>query len=414
MAIVILRDHEYEVQDGKIIIQDSVPRAVSGPDFMRVITFNNHDPSRIRKERFAANKSGRYKMSRPIVNSNYVWVEYNGKPLINELDYKIENDLVTVSLRSGLYQSSSDNVIIMSLTDDSYKGATAYRMFTDILGRTSYKRISQRNTTKLAEPLVATDTKIFVENASVLTQPNPEKNLPGIIYIAGERIEFFTVNNNELGQIRRGTLGTGVLDGLPKGTMVIDQGRDQNLPSQDTTEIERFTSTVTTNIYTVTSISISGIQPKTWVDVDTGIAQIIPQPNLTDLFEVSYGGMPLLKPTSNPVVVTDTEVAYDSGEFDTFGNSSTSTVTAQFTMSSVIINNIERPVIHFGFNVQPGVEILVAKKTGQIFENTTVFSFIEESPSVLPNDDYYPGDPIIILETGAVLESENGEPLEGI
>jgi hypothetical protein len=43
-----------------------------------------------------------------------------------------------------------------------------------------------------------------------------------------------------------------------------------------------------------------------------------------------------------------------------------------------------------------------------------VFKFLEERPAPLPTDDYYPGDPVIILETGAILETETENPLEGI
>lgn len=416
LAIAVLRGHQYEIQNGAVVLTNEVPRYVNGPgtDVMKVITFTNHDATGLRKEKFAANKAGRYMMSRPITDTNYVWVEYNGEPLISDLDYAVEDDLVTVRIRDGIYTSTLDKVVIMSMSDSSYSGATSYRMFTDILGRTSYKRLSSNFSTKLTQPLLATDSKIYVEDSSVLSTPNPEKNLPGIVYVAGERIEFFQVAGNELGQLRRGTLGTGVLDGLPTGTLVIDQGKGQNLPVTDTTQIERFTSTVTTNIYTLTSISVTGVATKTWVDPVTGIAQIIDVPPLTDMFEVMYGGAPLLKPTANPVIQTDTSIAYDSGEFDTFGNSSTSTVSAQFTMSSVIINSNEYPVLHFGFDVQPGVEVFVAKRTGQIFENTTVFTFLDETTGVMPNEDYYPGDPIIILETGAVLTDEDEGPLEGI
>jgi hypothetical protein len=253
-----------------------------------------------------------------------------------------------------------------------------------------------------------------VENASVLSVPAPEKNLPGIVYIAGERIEFFTVNNNVLSQLRRGTLGTGILDGYPKGTLVIDQGRAQNLPVTDTTEIEKFVSTVSTNIFTLTSISITGAVSKSWTDPVTGIGRIISAPPLTDLFTVNYGGLPLLKPTINPVTTSSLEIAYDSGETNTFGILNTSTINPQFTMSSVIINSIERPVVHFDFDIQPGVEVTVVKRTGKIFENTSVFKFLEERPAPLPTDDYYPGDPVIILETGAILETETENPLEGI
>ena len=182
----------------------------------------------------------------------------------------------------------------------------------------------------------------------------------------------------------------------------------------DTTEIEKFVSTVTTNVFTLTSIAITGITNKLWIDPITGLTRSINAPPLTDLFTVNYGGLPLLKPTVNPVTTSSLAVAYDSGETNTFGILNTSTINPQFTMSSVIINSVERPVVHFDFDIQPGVEVTVVKRTGKIFENTTVFKFLEESPAPLPTDDYYPGDPVIILETGAVLTDEEENPLEGI
>ena len=416
LAIAVLRFHDYEIQNGNVILTSAVPRDQAGAltDTLRVITFNNHNADGIRKEKFQANQLGRYTLSRETANSNYIWVEYNRKPLINEIDYMLMDNNKTVKIRDGLYETAEDEIIITSLNDNAYTGATAYRMFTDIVGRTSYKRLSQSNTTRLAEPLVGNDTKITVEDASVLSVPAPEKNLPGIVYIAGERIEFFTVNNNVLSQLRRGTLGTGILDGYPKGTLVIDQGAAQNLPATDTTIIERFISTVTTNIFTSTSTIVTGAITKSWVDPVTGIGQIITAPPLTDLFTINYGGMPLLKPTVNPVTTSSLEIAYDSGETNTFGILNTSTINPQFTMSSVIINSVERPVVHFDFDIQPGVEITIVKRTGQIFENTAVFKFLEERPAPLPTDDYYPGDPVIILETGAILTDEKENPLEGI
>jgi hypothetical protein len=469
LAITILIQHQYTVV-GNTLTLINVPR--TGTDTMRVVTFTNHDASMIRKERFSANQSGQYRMERAVGNTSYIWVEYNGKSLMKDQDYSIAKDLKTVQLRQGLYEEATDKVVIMSIDADSYAGPTGYRMFTDLLGRTSYKRISAENTTKLAQPLLASDINIYVEDASVLTQPystnnfnatkttvgttqigktfvisdmlnvgvgmlvtgNPNipvgtiitkvntvtktvtinnelldalpsgtrlyfsyrKNLPGIIYVAGERIEFYTVNNNKLSQLRRGTLGTGILDGVPAGTLVIDQGTSQNMPVIEETIIERFVSTVSTNVYTATAITLSDLAP------------------YYDQFEIRYGGSLLLKPTNDPIFITDTSIAPDSGQANALGVLNTSTVTPQFTVSSVIISNATYPVIHFDFDVQPGVEITLSKRTGTVFENTPVASFLSEKPSVLPVGAYYIGDPIITLETDELLTDEEGNPLEGI
>ncbi len=72
-------------------------------------------------------------------------------------------------------------------------------------------RISASNTTVLVQPLNITDTLIYVENAALLPQPDINLNNPGVVYINGERIIYYVVDlvNNTLGQIRRGTYGTG-------------------------------------------------------------------------------------------------------------------------------------------------------------------------------------------------------------
>lgn len=412
LAVVVLYGHEYYISNGTLTL-NNVSRTAN--DTMKVITFTNHNAAAIRKEKFAANRSGKYIMDRAVSDVAYVWVEYNGTPLTADVDYIVDKDLKTVKLRKGIYQAKTDKVVVMSLTDKSYDGATGYRMFTDILGRTSYKRLSAKNTTRLAQPLVATDTKIYVEDASALAMPNAQNNLPGIVYIAGERIEFFSVQGNVLSQLRRGTLGTGLLDGLPTGTLVIDQSSLQNLPTKETIVSTSTILVNATNVYTATNIYIRSDfdYAKNYTNSKTLTPVTLPKPNLADIFEVRYGGVLLRKPTET-VIVTDTTVAPDSGQFNSTGICSTSTLNADFTMSSVIINNNECPVVHFNFEAQPGVEVKISKRTATAFEYTPVFSFLESSPALLPNEDYYPGDPIIILETGAVLTDENEKPLEGI
>ena len=418
LAIVALVGHQYRVDDDGILYIQDVPRT-NNNDTLRVITFSNDSgkfinassgnvsrEGMLRKERFAANKVGRYVVSKPIGNTNYAWVEYAGNTLINDIDFSVSIDGLTVTLREDIYQSSDDKVVITTFDYDNYQGPTAYRMFTDILGRTSFKTLSKANTTELAQPLVASDSKIYVKDVSVLSIPAPEQNRPGIVYIAGERIEYFSVaiETNVLSNLRRGTLGTGILDGLPTGTAVIDQGLGQNIPVQETTTIERFSTSTAVTKFTLTNIVLSTAC------------------NFHDQIEVNVGGIPLLKPTTNPVVTTDLTIAGNSGQENSLGIVNTSTLKANFTMSSVIINNITRPVIHFNLpgtlsedgSVPPGVEIRVVKRTGHIFENTTAINFIKDRPSFLPTDAYYPGDPVIILETGEILEDENNVPLEGI
>jgi len=71
-----------------------------------------------------------------------------------------------------------------------------------------------------------------------LPAPDPDSNIPGIVFINKERITYFArdLGENSLGQIMRGTLGTGAVDTHPSGTAVVDAGGSQTIPGYaDTT-----------------------------------------------------------------------------------------------------------------------------------------------------------------------------------
>jgi hypothetical protein len=106
-------------------------------------------------------------------------------------------------------------------------------MFKDMLNRTHYKRLSKDKTYVLSEPLSITDTKIQLVDATNITEPNKALNIPGILFIEGERIEYFEVEGNTLSQLRRGTLGTGPRDFYDIGTEIMDQSLSESIPYRD-------------------------------------------------------------------------------------------------------------------------------------------------------------------------------------
>ena len=89
--------------------------------------------------------------------------------------------------------------------------AFSYRMFKDMNDNWTYLREDPAATTTLASNLSLTSNTIVVANSAVLFTPDPTTNMPGVVYINGERITYYTKNDgtNTLGQLRRGTLGTG-------------------------------------------------------------------------------------------------------------------------------------------------------------------------------------------------------------
>ena len=132
----------------------------------------------------------------------------------------------------------------------------AYRMFSNMMREESYLRIADAHATTLAAPLSLTDTEIVVADASKLAEPFIDAigiaklAIPGVIFINGERITYYTRNltTNTLGQIRRGTQGTATPVIQYAGAVVTDGSVDQIVPGTVSNVVLS-----TTTPYTVTS-----------------------------------------------------------------------------------------------------------------------------------------------------------------
>ena len=127
-----------------------------------------------------------------------------------------------------------------------------YRIFNNMLHETSYIRISDNQTTTLANALSISDTTITVANVQVLPTPDPTTAYPGVVFIGAERITYWTSNiaTNTLGQIRRGTQGTSVANTYPIGTLVTDASHQQVIPGTVKGNVKLAANTA----YTVTDI----------------------------------------------------------------------------------------------------------------------------------------------------------------
>jgi hypothetical protein len=403
IAIVIKSGHDYLIQNGQLVL--TVPTSDSTSTQLSVTTFTNHDPNFIRTERFNATGSNRYTMQRPILDASYVWVNYNGNPLVLNLDYTVSNDNRTVILRDGIFQKSSDFVLVTSFAN--VEPTVAYRLFRDMLGRTHYKRLSQPDSTVLSQNLLLSDTNIAVEDASVLTQPDPTNNKPGVILIDGERIEFFVVQGNILRQLRRGTLGTAPKDIHYAGMPVLDQGADQTIPFVE--GIQKYTTATTTATEYDLSASIT-------------FTNLAPY---SDQVEVRYQGMPLLKPSTDEnnginTVKHNFDKAYDSAasfEIDV-------PVPEDFTISDTGILTLNTATV----NITVGAKLEVIKRTATSWYSNTTTSliasispqarFLTQVPAALPrylsSSTYVINDITWYLETNEPLTDENENPLQGM
>ena len=364
IAITILKNHEYEInitgdsagdfESNLVIVKDRAELPTNAE--YHVTTFTNHDANLIRKEVFEGKLGGTYKLSRPAIDSNYVWVELDGTPLVAERDYRILDNNTTIEIDNKFTVLTTSRVVVTTFSEEVSFNSIGYRVFNDMLNRTHFKRISEQDSTKLAQDLNIGDTEIVVDDASFLDTPSPVDKTPGVIWIDRERIEFYTINGNTLGQITRGTLGTGIKTVHNSGSKVLDGGPEQTVP---------YTETV--NVYE------GIIRP----DLPNGrkehvleTVNISSGANAHDQVEVYLGGRKLQKPTANtnPIKLHNIEIAYDSDEVNSEGVSSDVLQQPEFTIEPVADStgkNYYKLVLRD--EPQDGLELKVVQKQGRVW-----------------------------------------------
>lgn len=445
---------------------------------VRVITYADQDSLLMETQRFVGNPAGIYKMDRPIMDSKYVWATIvksdRSIPLVNGDDFQVLDDNVTIILSDNFIVGLQDTVIIESFSSSLWaNNIIGYRQFNDILGGTSFTRLSAAGSTYLTAPLSFTDTEIYVADSTKLTQPIVSENLPGVIIIAGERIEFFQVTGNVLGQLRRSTLGTSPAFYLESGTKVLDQGSAQTINFADTVLIQNTFTNTLTNVYTISTASQSITYPGTTNSVvcdGITFSSYIGIP-AKDQVEVYYGGN-LLKKDGR--YVQDTTVKYDGIAIPNEGFPTVATVSALPVLANVgdaylvtatnqvwvhTLNSFESTSTQLYADsglryvdpdftididtqqvtlntallgpIQENVQLTIVMKqnavvdkwndvistgtTKSLLDSTSdIAMFLKAGPAVLPDAFFYGGDPNLTDDSGTILTDEQGNPIRGI
>jgi hypothetical protein len=302
-------DYWFDISSNRLITRT----VISQDQILKVLLFSNQPGSIIRTETFDARSNRRYPLQTPVLNDDYIWVSVERNALVNGIDYYVDDDRMTVVIRETYPVNDGDVVSIMALTDVTVDYDIGYRMFRDILNRTSYKRLAYENYTQLAEPLLINSPTIVVYNGNVLPTPNPATKTPGVILIAGERIEYMSKVGNVLGNLKRATLGTGAKTTYPIRTRVIDQSGRQNLNYKEWTHIPYVITATNTLTYTVSDLYL-----------DNSVAG-------KNQFDIYYGGVKLRKAG---VYKQNKSISYDNAVNPETIILSTSTTT-QLTTSTV-------------------------------------------------------------------------------
>jgi hypothetical protein len=135
----------------------------------------------------------------------------------------------------------ADIIKIVNFANDTFRLPSAYEIHKDMLNVFHYNRFS-KDECKLSKILNYYDTVIEVTDATGLSQPIASRNIPGIVFIQGERIEYMSKSGNILSQLRRGAQGTAIANTYAQGTAVVDVGYSEVIPYNEVQLRTDFTS----------------------------------------------------------------------------------------------------------------------------------------------------------------------------
>jgi hypothetical protein len=411
IAVSVLRNAEYLISSGRISFT-RVSNVEIGQKIV-VTTYTNHDENLMRREVFKGKTlQNEYKVSRRILSINNTWVDLNGRPLIPNVDFDIlDNRYIRISEKIVI--SNNDRIVVTSISDTSSVDPIAYRLFKDMTNNVQFKRISKKNTTALTQQLMPTDREIYVEDATIFGVVSPQGIKPGVIFIGGERIEFKSIRGNTLGDITRGTSGTGVSNSYPVGSKVFNVAQSETVPYREGTVINtfstpsgyRFNETLDayeryTNNWTTVGTEDLG----KYSLVDFKFNDAIPY---EDQVTVYMAGRVLQKPTkpNNPIIKHDFSITLNSDETNSLGQSGDIELAPDFTIAKInneyILQINKSSLIRSEADeIVPNLQIKVVQKIGKIWytlggdqtlqqDSTVQAKFLQEFSADLPDKYYY-------------------------
>ncbi len=375
------------------IINDNILRFEPSPltnKSVKVTTFSTHDNLFMETEIFNWNPSRRFTFIRSILDDNYIWVYIDGIPLVHGIDFRVLSDLRTVEISYDLTITGSPTVVITSIKrPDIPNKVYGYRIFNDFYNRTSYKRLSKDHTTFLTELLSPDDSNISINEESKLSPVNAAKNIPGVVLIDRERIEFFGRSDNLLTELRRGTGGTSPAPWSEPSTKVIDQGILQSIPSSGDMTYVYTTSTTNTSTYLISTFNT---QTGQGINLDNQVPA-------HDQITVYLGGKPLNK--SSRLIyetVTSTELITIGPEFSI----TTSTQALELNIGDRLIPGLTLTVTHRKGRIWTGTESILTSEVRQA-------KFIRQKEAELPDVYFYGGDPRLLDENYVPISNEFNE-----
>jgi len=332
---------EYFVDNYNLLFSPSL--VLNQTDEIIVTWFSEYPTMNLISDEFAGGQIN-YKLARTPVDVNYLWVYKNGYRLTRDRDYYLDPARSIVYLNDET--SVNDKIKIIEFGNIVYESPRAFEIHKDMLNNYHYKRYSKSNQILLAKELKYYDTSMELTDTSTLSIPDQLRNIPGVVIINNERIEYFVIQGNIVSQLRRGCLGTSIKESHAKDSYVVSVGADETLPYLESQEKTDFVSDGSSLIigpldYTPKNSNRSG-----W------IRNSIPNNYYCcDEIEVFVGGRRLRK---NSVSLYDQTLGATSPTSDTIEE-------AEFSVDGLT------PYIRLTEKVAAGTRITIVRKVGRIW-----------------------------------------------
>jgi hypothetical protein len=219
----------------------------------------------------------------PPISPERLWVSYNGNRLVNGVGFSLETIDGEIFLILPFVIGALDFVSVTMCTNVTTPDAMAFRIFQDMRGAQAVYRITNNNTTQLAQSLSADSDIIHVKDASRLGSTDIEKNLWGVVTVGAERImyRYRDLASNTVSGLLRGTAGTAAANHATN-SFVIDMSIGSMLPEpyEDYLVFNNFYSDGKTDVFEADNINLTLVDSATVADetlrVFVGGRQLLP------------------------------------------------------------------------------------------------------------------------------------------
>ena len=240
-------------------------------------------------------QTNNFALGRLITDPGRMVVTLNGDHLHAGGEYSIStgSDGLSILTVDGSILGPVDVLAVTMFTMSVVPDSLNFRIFQDMLGNQKILRLSNANTTELAQALAADADTVYVKDVSKLSEPNLVANIFGQLMVGGERITYRTRNttNNSVSGLRRGTAGTSAMAHI-NGAVVSDAGPAQQIGSQ-------YQETVSSDITSRGDDSTVAFDATL-----TNVPSSLTGSTLNSAIAVSVGGT-LMIPTTDYTVVRD-------------------------------------------------------------------------------------------------------------